>query len=65
MSDARRPPTTVFSNTSREGHQITVHCTVTSQQVRREGYLEEFVEYWQNNANTRLIWVSLYTPQKG
>ena len=24
------------------GHQITVHCTVTRQQVQRDGYLEEF-----------------------
>ena len=47
------------------GHQITVHCTITRQQVRRPGYLEEFVQYWQANAHTRLIWLSLYTPQKG
>src|ERR687897_316974 len=47
------------------GHQITVHCTVTRQQVRREGYLEEFIRTWQANPCTRLIWVSLYTPQKG
>jgi hypothetical protein len=38
---------------------------VTRQQVRREGYIEEFLEYWQKNPNTRLIWVSLYTPQVG
>ena len=47
------------------GHQITVHCTVTRQQVRREGYLEEFVKYWSANANTKTIWISLYTPQVG
>src|SRR3990170_8692238 len=47
------------------GHQITVHCTVTRQQVRREGYLEQFLRTWQDNPNTRLIWISLYTPQKG
>jgi sulfatase maturation enzyme AslB (radical SAM superfamily) len=47
------------------GHQITVHCTVTRQQVRREGYLEEFLRTWQENPNTRKIWISLYTPQKG
>ena len=47
------------------GHQITVHCTVTRQQARREGYLEEFLRTWQANPNTRLIWISLYTPQKG
>lgn len=46
-------------------HQITVHCTVTRQQARREGYLEEFLRTWQRNPHTRLIWISLYTPQKG
>ncbi len=47
------------------GHRITVHCTVTRQQVRRDGYLEEFLRFWQANADTRMIWVSLYTPQRG
>ena len=47
------------------GNQITVHCTVTRQQARRDGYLEEFVRTWQDNPSTRMIWVSLYTPQKG
>ena len=32
------------------GHQITVHCTVTRQQVRRDGYLEEFLRFWSENA---------------
>ncbi len=64
--DVRRTPATYDRILKHiEGHQITVHCTVTRQQVRREGYLEEFIQTWQNNANTRLIWMSLYTPQKG
>ena len=61
---ARRPPTTA-SCKHIKGHKITVHCTVTRQQVRREGYLEEFVNYWSNNPDTSQIWVSLYTPQIG
>jgi sulfatase maturation enzyme AslB (radical SAM superfamily) len=64
--DVRRTPATYDRILKHiEGHQITVHCTVTRQQVRREGYLEEFLRYWQGNADTRLIWVSLYTPQVG
>src|SRR5688500_12390598 len=64
--DARRTPATYDRIlTHIEGHQITVHCTVTRQQVRREGYLEQFLRTWQDNPNTRLIWISLYTPQKG
>jgi MoaA/NifB/PqqE/SkfB family radical SAM enzyme len=47
------------------GHRVTVHCTVTRQQVRRDGYLEEFLRLWQANVDTRMIWVSLYTPQRG
>jgi sulfatase maturation enzyme AslB (radical SAM superfamily) len=64
--DERRTPATYDRILKHiEGHQITVHCTVTRQQVRREGYLEQFLRTWQDNPNTRLIWISLYTPQKG
>jgi MoaA/NifB/PqqE/SkfB family radical SAM enzyme len=64
--DERRTPATyerILKHIA--GHRITVHCTVTRQQARREGYLEEFLQIWQANPDTRLIWVSLYTPQKG
>src|SRR5678815_3640911 len=64
--DERRKPATyerILKNIV--GHQITVHCTVTRQQVRRDGYIEEFMHFWQQNPNTRLIWMSLYTPQIG
>jgi MoaA/NifB/PqqE/SkfB family radical SAM enzyme len=64
--DVRRTPATydrILKHIA--GHQITVHCTVTRQQARRDGYLEEFLRTWQDNPDTRLIWISLYTPQKG
>jgi MoaA/NifB/PqqE/SkfB family radical SAM enzyme len=64
--DERRTPATYDRILKHiEGHRITVHCTVTRQQVRREGYLEEFVRTWQENDRTKWIWISLYTPQKG
>src|SRR6476661_5450995 len=64
--DERRKPATYDRILKHiDGHQVTVHCTVTRQQVRREGYLEEFLRFWQANADTRMIWVSLYTPQRG
>jgi len=47
------------------GQQITVHSTVTRQQVQRDGYLEEFIRFWSDNPNVRQIWVSLFTPQVG
>ena len=64
--DVRRAPATydrILKHIT--GHRITVHCTVTRQQVRRDGYLEEFLRFWQANEDTRMIWVSLYTPQRG
>jgi sulfatase maturation enzyme AslB (radical SAM superfamily) len=64
--DLRRAPATYDRILKHiEGHQITVHCTVTRQQARRDGYLEEFLRFWQTNPQTRRIWISLYTPQKG
>ena len=48
--DVRRTPAT-YDRILKHivGHQITVHCTVTRQQVRRDGYLEEFLTFWQQN----------------
>ena len=64
--DARRAPATYQRILKHiEGHHITVHCTVTRHQVRRPGYLEEFVRFWSANANVSQLWISLYTPQVG
>lgn len=64
--DVRRAPATYDRIVKHiKGHQITVHCTVTRQQVRRDGYLDEFVRTWSSNPDTQYIWVSLYTPQIG
>jgi MoaA/NifB/PqqE/SkfB family radical SAM enzyme len=64
--DERRRPATYDRILKHiKGHDVTVHCTVTRQQVRRDGYLEEFVDFWSNNPDTSQIWVSLYTPQVG
>lgn len=64
--DERRTPATYDRILEHiDGHRITVHCTVTRQQVRRAGYIEEFVRTWSDNRNVRNIWISLYTPQRG
>ncbi len=64
--DERRKPATYERILKHiEGHHITVHCTVTRQQVNRDGYLEEFTDYWSRNTNVDQIWFSLYTPQVG
>jgi MoaA/NifB/PqqE/SkfB family radical SAM enzyme len=64
--DARRTPATydrILKHIA--GHQITVHCTVTRQQVNRPGYLEEFIRIWSARPEVEKIWMSLYTPQMG
>jgi MoaA/NifB/PqqE/SkfB family radical SAM enzyme len=64
--DVRRTPATydrILKHIA--GQQITVHCTITRQQVQRDGYLEEFAGFWSANPDTRQIWFSLYTPQIG
>lgn len=64
--DARRAPATydrILKHIS--GHQVTVHCTVTRQQIDRPGYLEQFLRFWSQREETTKIWMSLYTPQIG
>ena len=64
--DVRRTPATyerILKHIA--GLQITVHCTVTRQQVTRPGYLEEFLHFWSERPEVRKIWFSLYTPQIG
>jgi len=47
------------------GHGITVHCTITRQQLRRSDYLSDFAAFWSERKEVRNIWFSLYTPQVG
>jgi MoaA/NifB/PqqE/SkfB family radical SAM enzyme len=64
--DARRTPATyerILQHIA--GHRITVHCTITRQQINRPGYLAEFLKVWSDRPETRKIWISLYTPQRG
>ena len=62
--DARRAPATYARILKHvEGHKIDVHCTVTRQQTRVPGYLEEFVRFWSVQPATDTILMSLYTPQ--
>ncbi len=64
--DVRRTPAT-YDRIMKHivGHRITVHCTVTRQQVNRPGYIEEFLRIWSEKPETKKIWMSLYTPQMG
>jgi sulfatase maturation enzyme AslB (radical SAM superfamily) len=64
--DVRRTPAT-YERIQKNivGHHITVHCTVTRQQVNRPGYLEAFLKFWSAKEEVTKIWMSLYTPQVG
>lgn len=64
--DTRRTPATYDRIRQHiAGQHVTVHCTITRQQVQRDGYLEEFARLWSENPDVRQIWFSLYTPQVG
>ena len=64
--DVRRTPATYDRILKHiEGHSITVHCTVTREQVNRRAYIEEFLQFWSARKAVARIWVSLYTPQLG
>jgi organic radical activating enzyme len=45
--------------------RVSIHCTITSQMMQHAGYLEEFVKFWSARQQTKRIWFSIFTPQKG
>ncbi len=64
--DVRRAPATyerIVKNIV--GQNITIHCTITGQMMKRPGYLNEFLEFWTPRAEIRKVWFSLFTPQIG
>jgi MoaA/NifB/PqqE/SkfB family radical SAM enzyme len=64
--DIRRKPATyerILQNI--EGCEINVHWVITGQMMKRPGYLEEYVAFWNARAEVNRIWVSVYTPQIG
>jgi sulfatase maturation enzyme AslB (radical SAM superfamily) len=64
--DIRRAPATydrILKNIA--GQNITIHCTVTGQMMKRPGYLKEFLEFWTVRTEIRKVWFSLFTPQIG
>jgi MoaA/NifB/PqqE/SkfB family radical SAM enzyme len=64
--DLRRKPATYARILKHiEGHRVIIHCTVTSQMMKRDGYIEEFVHSWSGRAEVKGIEVSFFTPQIG
>ena len=64
--DLRRKPATydrILRNI--EGRKVYVHWTVTAAMVARQGYIEDYVAFWNARPEVNRIWASIYTPQVG
>ncbi len=64
--DIRRAPATyerILKNIA--GQNVTIHCTITGQMMKRPAYLREFLEFWAPRPEIRKIWFSFFTPQRG
>ncbi len=64
--DVRRAPATyerIIKNIA--GQKITIHCTITSQMMKRPGYLKDFLEFWTVRPEINKVWFSIFTPQVG
>lgn len=62
----RRKPATyerILKNIA--GAKVTIHCTVTGNIAARPGYLEQFLQFWNNFPEINKVWFSLFTPQRG
>ena len=64
--DPRRKPATydrILENI--RGREVNIHWTITGPMMKRPGYLEEYLAFWQAQPEVKRIWVSLYSPQQG
>jgi MoaA/NifB/PqqE/SkfB family radical SAM enzyme len=63
--DIRRRPATyerILKNIA--GRKVNIHLTITRPMLQSEGYLSEYLEFWNSRPEVARIWVSTYTPQK-
>ena len=63
--DVRRRPATyerILKNIT--GRRVNVHWVITRPMLRRPGYFEEYVSFWNARPEVDRLWVSLYTPQQ-
>jgi len=64
--DARRAPATykrILQNIT--GQNVTIHCTITGQMMKRPGYLRDFLQFWTPRPEIARVWFSMFTPQIG
>jgi MoaA/NifB/PqqE/SkfB family radical SAM enzyme len=63
--DARRAPATydrILKNLS--GRKADISWVITNPMMERDGYLEEYLEFWTKQPSIERIWLSMYTPQR-
>ena len=64
--DVRRAPATYDRILKHiKGQHITVHCTITRQQIAAPATSRSSPKFWAALPDVKRIWFSLYTPQKG
>jgi MoaA/NifB/PqqE/SkfB family radical SAM enzyme len=63
--DRRKPATYERILKNIVGRKVNVHWVITRPMLVRRSYLEEYVEFWNAQAEVDHIWVSLYSPQIG
>jgi organic radical activating enzyme len=64
--DRRRAPATyerILNNIAAQ--KIIVHCVILRPMLAPLDYLRDFAAFWSGRRETKKIWFSLYTPQKG
>ena len=64
--DPRRKPATydrILENI--RGREVNIHWTITGPMMKRPGYLEEYLAFWQSRPEVKRIWVSLYSSAAG
>src|SRR5215470_10351104 len=64
--DQRRKPATyerILKNI--QGSQVTIHCTITGQMAKQEGYFDQFLAFWSTKPEIKRVWMSIFTPQQG
>ena len=62
--DVRRKPATyerILRNV--EGSKINVHWTVVRRNIEQPGYMDRYLDFWNNRPEVDRVWVSIYTPQ--
>ena len=62
--DVRRKPATyerILRNIA--GNKVNIHWTVVRKNIEQPGYMDRYLEFWNNRPEVNRIWVSVYTPQ--